>query len=1173
MLSDQNNVVATTKISIDADPMMSVSERRRLFEVQNRRALDAKISLSAPRGLASPRVALSNTEHLSPSPGHTASLRSSPVVRKDGQNSSEEEDADRTLNGFDDTLSLLKAPALPERSYSSNGRLQQSNVRPPPPVPSKSNAIMHRFNTSQSVTAPRWSHPEFLRTQSTNLPPLDDEYRSYISMVDNDLEQGEGHSPSKHAWLENEVQSPANDEPKDPLQHVFRQATNFSSRMFGNVQNFVTTVPPKPPKPAELGQKISQTVNPLLSGAKENLGKVVLVAKPVVTEVGRGLDGVRVRAQTVLDKTGVSKVFGETQDDLSDAAARLTGKDGLCSKCRTLPADLCLSNQATVTLGSEREWATPLSRIIYHADWCRVCHLLLNMLCESGNDPLKHPAVAPYVQDEVTGWTMRDWIMAGWEFTDEHWPFGHGEKRLEGASYVLGPSGQTLGVLFGRAGRLAASYGVRTAINPRRTFKDVSRDQRHRERLKLEREKQSRYPLSCVVKITARTQPGTPMPGMLFVNLFGYGRKVGADLHILSSFRLRAISSTSSSAVDNLLSSRTTGSFSYGKLLDPDWIDPSIGRLWLRECESRHGSECNEHGFAIAMQKPGFLRVIDVEEFCVKEVANPAECRFIALSYVWGGAKMVKLQHTNMDALMRKNGLLQFMHALPQTIVDAIEVVHAMGERHLWNDSLCILQDDAKEAKEQIACMDRVYGSALATIVAAQGKTAHSGLDGVRQSHVPKIAQRPEKKRSLHQIAAAVKDDISLIAPLTTTDHNVDASAWNARAWTFQERLLSRRIIVFTHGQIIWHCRKMICREDMTVEDSNVPYARLQWLSLKPRYLGVDTGRDWIDGSVEITRHGATQLVRSATFAEYVKAVEQYTHRQMSYQSDILNASAGLMHIFSLCFKSRIFFGLPEGVLDVALLWQPTQQLTRRIEFPSWSWSGWVGQVTYEKPFRITRGVDGKFVSFAQEACGEEGIRPLIRWHVWDALSHRTVSLNRNGLGFPFESAALPKEWEDGPYFFDERGNGGPRTAPTVPTQFPSISKAEQCLFFWASSSTSFRFGKAIIQESDQRWNVANAPRRYLLLDAESEVIGNVLLDGADDKWLACGRHEFIQIAEAQYSGLDNEVRDIEDCPLYLVMLIEWNEQRSIAYRLGLGRVQKTAWMLAGPKLKLVCLG
>ena len=232
-------------------------------------------------------------------------------------------------------------------------------------------------------------------------------------MADFDPEQSERHSSADDTWPETEVPSQADEELADPFQHVFRQATSFSSKLLGNVQDFVTSTPLKPPKPAELGQKSSQTVNPLLSGTKENLDKVVLVAKPVVAEVGRGLNEVRIRAQTVLDKTGVSKFFGETQDDLAHAVAKYTGKEGLCSKCQSLSTDLCLSSQATDNLGPELEWATPLSRILYNNDWCRVCHLLLNMLCEPGNDPLTHPAVAPYVQGEISGWMMREWITAG----------------------------------------------------------------------------------------------------------------------------------------------------------------------------------------------------------------------------------------------------------------------------------------------------------------------------------------------------------------------------------------------------------------------------------------------------------------------------------------------------------------------------------------------------------------------------------------------------------------------------------------------------------------------------------------------------------------------------------------------------------------------------------------
>ena len=538
---------------------------------------------------------------------------------------------------------------------------------------------------------------------------------------------------------------------------------------------------------------------------------------------------------------------------------------------------------------------------------------------------------------------------------------------------------------------------------------------------------------------------------------------------------------------------------------------------------------------------------------------------------------MVKLLYSNMESLMRKDGLLEVVHALPQTITDAIEVVKGMGERYLWTDALCILQENTTESLEQISYMDRVYSGAICTIVAAQGATANSGIEGIRQHYVPQVGQPASQQRKLQQVQVGLKGDLSLIAPLPAQDHQLDDSVWNNRAWTFQERLLSRRLIVFTHGQMIWHCRKMICREDMSVVDSGVPYPPLQWLSLRPQHMGVDTGSKWIDGSTEITRYGATRLVRSVIFTEYTRVVEEYTHREISYESDILNAFAGLLHIFSRFFRCKTLLGLPESLLDVALLWKPMTQLQRRSGFPSWSWAGWVGRVAYDEPFTLTRRMDETFFAYYNDAYGEEGIRPLIRWHVWDAVSRRVIPLNYSGLGFPFEGATLPEEWENGPCYFDSTGNRGPWQVPPVPNDGPwSRSKETEShhLIFWTSSSVKFRLGEPIYQESDRRRlsHDQTPPLRYHLIDTESQNVGTVLLDGADRHWLDVGRHEFIQIAEAHYYGLDDEVRDVEDCPLYVVMLVVWDEKFEVAYRLGLGRMQKAAWMLARPRLKLVCL-
>lgn len=180
----------------------------------------------------------------------------------------------------------------------------------------------------------------------------------------------------------------------------------------------------------------------------------------------------------------------------------------------------------------------------------------------------------------------------------------------------------------------------------------------------------------------------------------------------------------------------------------------------------------------------------------------------------------------------------------------------------------------------------------------------------------------------------------------------------------------------------------------MTAEESGYNHPPLDWLALKPQYLGVDVDQYWVDGSIDRTRYGTTRLVRSGTFNEYTKMVEQYTGRTLSYTSDLLNAPAGLLHIFQLCFQSEFIYGLPIVLLDVAILWRPAQRLKRRPRsaalqvFPSWSWTGWIGQVAYNKPVNTKRNALGELVQLSQahseEDVREEGIRPLLRWHTFN---------------------------------------------------------------------------------------------------------------------------------------------------------------------------------------------
>ena len=112
--------------------------------------------------------------------------------------------------------------------------------------------------------------------------------------------------------------------------------------------------------------------------------------------------------------------------------------------------------------------------------------------------------------------------------------------------------------------------------------------------------------------------------------------------------------------------------------------------------------------------------------------------------------------------------------------------------------------------------MDLIYGSASVTIIASSGISAEAGLPGVKQDSRRRV-QEP-----------FVVKGIQLIETLDPNGNGeagsyVGESVWNERGWTFQERLLSRRALVFTDEQVYWECRKAFWSEDSYREFASVP--------------------------------------------------------------------------------------------------------------------------------------------------------------------------------------------------------------------------------------------------------------------------------------------------------------------------------------------------------------
>ncbi|KIJ52112.1 hypothetical protein M422DRAFT_58761 [Sphaerobolus stellatus SS14] len=81
---------------------------------------------------------------------------------------------------------------------------------------------------------------------------------------------------------------------------------------------------------------------------------------------------------------------------------------------------------------------------------------------------------------------------------------------------------------------------------------------------------------------------------------------------------------------------------------------------------------------------------------------------YATLSYVWGGPQPMTTTE-NIDEYV-KNGLE--VSKYPQTIQDAIVATHNLGQRYLWIDAFCIIQDSKEDKARQLGMMRDIYRNA-----------------------------------------------------------------------------------------------------------------------------------------------------------------------------------------------------------------------------------------------------------------------------------------------------------------------------------------------------------------------------------------------------------------------------------------------------------------------------
>jgi hypothetical protein len=333
-----------------------------------------------------------------------------------------------------------------------------------------------------------------------------------------------------------------------------------------------------------------------------------------------------------------------------------------------------------------------------------------------------------------------------------------------------------------------------------------------------------------------------------------------------------------------------------------------------------HGS----HGLVVAPTRLIYVGCEDSKN--PPRLVHGQECLtdggYVVLSYCWG------ITPKNAPWLLTTTTIQQFateipLADLPQTLHDGIMWTRKLGQRYIWIDSMCILQDSEEDWRREAVKMSSIYGSAVMTLVAASS-SVYGGMSDRRNPLRNSAAGLYIQDRSLQD--GSLQSEVYLLPngqprsapPLPPTD---------SRGWCYQEDLLSSRLVKMTQRSVFWQC----------LDDGSNPATRAQGLE-------------------QIHKHPPHRW-----YTLWYRLIERYSNKNMTFPKDRLPAFYG---IASDKAGSQYLAGFLKSDPWASLLWcrdenQVRRRPGRRYEeyvAPTWSWASMDAPVLfYEAAARYWR--------------------------------------------------------------------------------------------------------------------------------------------------------------------------------------------------------------------------
>jgi hypothetical protein len=202
----------------------------------------------------------------------------------------------------------------------------------------------------------------------------------------------------------------------------------------------------------------------------------------------------------------------------------------------------------------------------------------------------------------------------------------------------------------------------------------------------------------------------------------------------------------------------------------------------------------------IAVNQRG-AAVVHIVETVRLPLSEPLE--YLALSHCWGESKIAYTLRRDTFFNALASGIR--VDRLAKNFQHAIAITRGLGIGYLWIDSLCILQDSPNDLRWELATMGLLYATAKCTLSATASAGSAEGCFSTVEHFLGDCFLLTENDSSLVTSYRGTRE--SSVAHLF--DGKVEDATITTRGWTFQERVLSSRVLHFCKGVVLFECNAL----------------------------------------------------------------------------------------------------------------------------------------------------------------------------------------------------------------------------------------------------------------------------------------------------------------------------------------------------------------------------